>query len=1122
MRKITAWILCLAVLFSMGMTSFAELADGQTEPQKEIVTDGFADEEPTEDEEENNAAPQNIGGVDAETNIVVGDTTKTNLALGKSVIIRQQNYNCETSAKLTDGKTNTVEKQKYSGTVPNMYAIDLGSEQTINQIVIKKDTANPKIFGYTVQYTSEEAPTDASKLKTWNALNSKKWKCVDSDLFTETDTTNGIQYGLDTSNWGEKAIDFTAVQARYIRFVVNEVNTAWQGAYQLQELEVYNITDPRPVITLNGEKRMEIWQGETFTDPGATAVGADGQTNLTSEIKQDGTVDTTKAGIYILSYNVKEGDVAACTKVRRVKVKSIGVDLKYTSAVGGGVVSASYEKEEYDPKNGASYQWMRAEAGDGDYTDIDGATETTYTLTGADSGSYLKLKITPQGGAPVESTNHVSVGNLALGKTATLSANGAGEQANITDGNIATSKNTYSKTLEHTLVVDLGAKEKFNKVVIYAQNSKKIYTWEVQYSADNKSWTKIAEGTNSTANEWMGSNALKVDFDAVQARYVRFEVKTVRDGNVNQGDSTNGANYSGVDVQYYEFEVYNKPTAKPTITLKGTARTLAEKGTTFTDSGATAKDGAGEDITSLVKVSGTVDTSTVGNYTLTYTATDAWGNVADPVTRTVVVHEKDTEAPVITLNGAPKIRIHQNDQWTEPGATVTDNLDENVTVTIGGSVDIATLGTYTLTYDATDCYGNKAAQVTRTVTVVRADEDVTPPTVTLKGDATVEVWQGNAYQEAGATADDDGTDISDKIKVSGSVNTAVLGTYILTYSAEDAAGNIGIASRTVVVIPEPAIEQDKRELKIEGASDLNAITADLILRTKGAKGSTITWASSNENVIRSDGTVIRPTNGNASVILTATIANGGETRVKVFDAVTVLQKTGGGNSGGGGGRPSGGSTVSGNVSGTGGTLTPDTTVPSGGTTTVPEAGTLSGFADMKEVAWADLAVSELTKRGIISGVGNGNFEPSRAITREEFVKIIMNACGFASGAQTADFADVSADAWYAPYVAAAANLGLVGGTGDGTFGVGRDITREEMAAIICRAAQAKGIELSTAAGRADFTDDGAISDWAKENVYALQQAGILSGMGDGSFAPERQCTRAEAAKVVYELTKYMW
>lgn len=75
-------------------------------------------------------------------------------------------------------------------------------------------------------------------------------------------------------------------------------------------------------------------------------------------------------------------------------------------------------------------------------------------------------------------------------------------------------------------------------------------------------------------------------------------------------------------------------------------------------------------------------------------------------------------APVITLIGDATISLTRGDTYTEQGATATDDTDVSVSVVIGGdTVDTGTVGTYTVTYNATDSNGNHATQVTRTVTV---------------------------------------------------------------------------------------------------------------------------------------------------------------------------------------------------------------------------------------------------------------------------------------------------------------------------------------------------------------------------------------------------------------------
>ncbi len=112
---------------------------------------------------------------------------------------------------------------------------------------------------------------------------------------------------------------------------------------------------------------------------------------------------------------------------------------------------------------------------------------------------------------------------------------------------------------------------------------------------------------------------------------------------------------------------------------------------------------------------GTVDTATAGVYIITYTATDAAGNIAT-LTRTVTVIA-DIIAPVITLLGTDPVDVTVDDTYTDAGATATDNIDGTVAVSTTGTVDTATLGANTLTYTATDTALNEVT-LTRTVNVI--------------------------------------------------------------------------------------------------------------------------------------------------------------------------------------------------------------------------------------------------------------------------------------------------------------------------------------------------------------------------------------------------------------------
>jgi hypothetical protein len=240
-------------------------------------------------------------------------------------------------------------------------------------------------------------------------------------------------------------------------------------------------------------------------------------------------------------------------------------------------------------------------------------------------------------------------------------------------------------------------------------------------------------------------------------------------------------------------------TTAPVITLAGDATVTLEVGATYNEQGATATDNYDTSVT--VTIGGDiVDTNTVGTYTVTYDATDANSNAATQVTRTVNV--VDTTAPVITLAGDATVTLEVGATYNEQGATATDNYDTSVTVTIGGDiVDTNTVGTYTVTYNASDAAGNNATEVTRTVNVV----DSTAPVITLTGDATVTLEVGATYTDLGATATDN-YDTSVTVTVGGdTVDTTTVGTYTVTYNASDAAGNNATeVTRTVNVVDSTA------------------------------------------------------------------------------------------------------------------------------------------------------------------------------------------------------------------------------------------------------------------------------------------------------------------------------
>ena len=176
------------------------------------------------------------------------------------------------------------------------------------------------------------------------------------------------------------------------------------------------------------------------------------------------------------------------------------------------------------------------------------------------------------------------------------------------------------------------------------------------------------------------------------------------------------------------------------------------------------------------------------------------------------------------------------------------------------------------------------------------------------------------------------------------------------------------------------------------------------------------------------------------------------------------------------------------------------------------------FEDVvQETVWANDSVNALYEAGIVNGVSATAFDPNGNVTREQFAKMIISLIGDTENVSDNSFSDVPSDSWFAPYVCAAKAIGIVNGVSETEFGVGQNITREQMAAMIYRA----GLLLGYAPkGKPKVvTDAYLISDYAKESVDALTAGGVINGKEDGSFAPQSTATRAEAACMIYNLMR---
>lgn len=243
-------------------------------------------------------------------------------------------------------------------------------------------------------------------------------------------------------------------------------------------------------------------------------------------------------------------------------------------------------------------------------------------------------------------------------------------------------------------------------------------------------------------------------------------------------------------------------------------------------------------------------------------------------------------------------------------------------------------------------------------------------------------------------------------------------------------------------------------------------------------------------------------------------------------------------------------------------------------------GSFSSFSDVAADAWYNAAVNYVYSMGLFKGTSDDTFSPEETMTRGMFITVLGRMAGF-SGGITGDlgllvgsdvnvrsgpgttfqkvgtarlhqavqvlgsqdgwyqvvingapgyiiadylkvydgfFTDLDTTQYYSPYVQWAYLMGITGGMGDGTFRADKAIDREDMAALLYNYASAMGLSLPGGSGT-PFYDDGDITPALRTAVYALKEAGVINGMGDGSFEPQGSATRAQVAQIYMNYMK---
>lgn len=181
------------------------------------------------------------------------------------------------------------------------------------------------------------------------------------------------------------------------------------------------------------------------------------------------------------------------------------------------------------------------------------------------------------------------------------------------------------------------------------------------------------------------------------------------------------------------------------------------------------------------------------------------------------------------------------------------------------------------------------------------------------------------------------------------------------------------------------------------------------------------------------------------------------------------------------------------------------------------AAAFAGFADVPADAWYAPAVQTCAEQGLFQGTSPTTFSPELSMTRGMFVTVLGRMENIdPTQADASGFMDVPEDAYYADYVGWAARSGIVAGVSDSVFEPERGISRQEICTIVHRYLVWKDVSLQTVPS-AQFADDAQIAEWAKESVYVCRSAGIVCGVGDNHFAPNVAARRCEAAQIFKNL-----
>jgi LPXTG-motif cell wall-anchored protein len=612
---------------------------------------------------------------------------------------------------------------------------------------------------------------------------------------TATDNYNGdvskdiaISGNVDTHKLGDYVISY-------------DVKDSSNNSADTVTRTIHVVDTTKPVITINGDSEVTLEVHNDYVDAGAVA-SDNYDSEIASKLSVTGTVDKDKLGDYTIYYNVKDGSNNTADTVKRIvhvvdttkPVLSINGKEDITLEVHNNYLDEGVTAEDNYDSDIASKVIKSGEVNIdklGDYViSYDVKDSSNNVATTVKRNIHVVDTMKPTISLVGKSDITLEVHSLYVDLGAVASDNYDNELSSAIDvnGNLNTDK-LGDYTIAYNVKDSSGNKaDTILRTIHVVDTTKpviKLKGEESQTIEVHKNYEEAGFSANDNYDNDLTSKVLvsgAVNTDKLGEYTLSYDVK----------DSSNN---SAITLKR---TVHVVDTTKPVITLKGEADINIEVHKSYTDEGVSATDNYDNDITPNVTTSGKVNADKIGQYVVSYDVKDSSGNVADTVKRTI--HVVDTTKPIISLKGETDKTIEVHNSYVDPGATATDNYDEDITsnITKSGEVNTDKVGDYSISYDVKDNSNNAADTAKRVIHVV----DTTNPIIALKGDSDEIIEVNHDYVEKGATATDNyNGDISKDIVISGSVDTHKLGDYVITYNVKDAANNsASTVRRTVHVV----------------------------------------------------------------------------------------------------------------------------------------------------------------------------------------------------------------------------------------------------------------------------------------------------------------------------------